>query len=234
MTFKISFPRRTGLVAALVAVSLLGACAPLLIGGAVAGSAMVATDRRSTGTQVDDSTNEVKSLVAVDATIGDRGHVNSTSYNRMLLLTGEVPTEADKAAIEKAVTQIGTVRSTVNDLAVMPNSSLSTRSNDSITTGKVKAQIFDAKDLSTNSIKVVTERGNVYLMGLVTETEAQRAVELTRSIGGVQKVVRVFQVITPAELSAILAAITPQPAASAASAASQPGAPASAPAPAKP
>jgi osmotically-inducible protein OsmY len=234
MTFKTSQARQAGLVVALVAASLLGACAPVLIGGAVAGSAMVATDRRSTGTQVDDSSNEVKSVVAVDGTVGDRGHVNSTSYNRMLLLTGEVPTEADKAAIEKAVRQIGTVRSTVNDLAVMPNSSLSTRSNDSITTGKVKAQFFDAKDLSANSIKVVTERGNVYLMGLVTETEAQRAVELTRSVGGVQKVVRVFQIITPAELAAFQAATAPQPAATAGSAVSQPGAQASAPAPAKP
>ena len=216
-------PRRAAIAAAVAAVSLLAGCAPILVGGAVAGSAMVATDRRSAGTQVDDSTNEVKALSAIDATIGDRGHVNATSYTRVVLLTGEVPSEAAKAAVEKAVSQIGTVRGAVNDLAVMPNSSFTERSNDSVITGKVKAAIFDTKDLSVTSIKIVTERGNVYLLGLVTEAEAGLAVGAARVVGGVQKVVRVFQVITPAELAAIQSSIDPKPAAPAASAASAPG-----------
>ncbi|MBK6864718.1 MAG: BON domain-containing protein [Ideonella sp.] len=223
MTSPFFPPRRAAIAAAVAAVSLLAGCAPILVGGAVAGSAMVATDRRSAGTQVDDSTNEVKALSAIDATIGDRGHVNATSYNRVVLLTGEVPSEAAKAAVEKAVSQIGTVRGAVNDLAVMPNSSFTERYNDSVITGKVKAAIFDAKDLSVTSIKIVTERGNVYLLGLVTEAEAGLAVGAARVVGGVQKVVRVFQVITPAELAAIQSSIDPKPAAPAASAASAPG-----------
>ena len=211
-------PRRALLAAALAALGLAAGCAPMLVGGAVAGSAMVATDRRSAGTQVDDSTNEVKALAAIDATLGQRGRVTATSYNRLVLLTGEVPTEADRAAVEKAIAQIGTVRATVNDIAVMPVSSLATRSSDSVITGKVKAAIFDAKDLQVATIKVVTERGIVYLMGLVTEAEATRAAEVARVVGGVVKVVRVFQIITPAELAGIQAAIDPKPAAAAASA----------------
>jgi osmotically-inducible protein OsmY len=215
-------PRRALLAAALAALGLAAGCAPMLVGGAVAGSAMVATDRRSAGTQVDDSTNEVKALAAIDATVGQRGHVTATSYNRLVMLTGEVPTPADRAAVEKAVAQIGTVRATVNDIAVMPVSSFATRSSDSVITGKVKAAIFDAKDLQVATIKVVTERGIVYLMGLVTEAEATRAAEVARVVGGVVKVVRVFQIITPAELAGIQAAIDPKPAPGAASAPARP------------
>lgn len=222
MTPTSNAARRAFLAAALAALGLAAGCAPMLVGGAVAGSAMVATDRRSAGTQVDDSTNEVKALAAIDASVGQRGHVTATSYNRLVLLTGEVPAEADRAAVEKAVAQIGTVRATVNDIAVMPVSSLATRSSDSVITGKVKAAIFDAKDLQVATIKVVTERGIVYLMGLVTEAEATRAAEVARVVGGVVKVVRVFQIITPAELAGIQAAIDPKPAAGAASAPARP------------
>lgn len=227
MTLAFSPTRRTALAAALAGAAFLAGCAPVIVGGAMAGTAMVATDRRSAGTQVDDSTNEVRALGIVDGAIADRGHVTATSYNRVLLLTGEVPTEADKAALVKAMAQIGTVRSTVDDLAVMPNSSLSSRSNDSVLTGKVKAAIFDAKELSVTTIKVVTERGNVYMMGLLTEAEAKRAVEVARVVGGVKKVVNVFQIVTPAQLAAIQSSIDPQPAAPAASAPA--AAPASAP-----
>jgi osmotically-inducible protein OsmY len=206
MTFEISIPRRAGLAALLVAAGLLGACAPLLIGGAAVGGTMMATDRRSAGAQVDDQVIETKASNAVSTLLVERAHVNATSYNRMLLLTGEVPTEADRVAVGKAVSQIANVGSIVNDLAVMPNSSYTDRSNDSLITGKVKAEFVGASDLSTNSIKVVTERGVVYLMGLVTETEAKRAVEITRGVGGVQKVVRVFQIVTAADVAASQAA----------------------------
>jgi osmotically-inducible protein OsmY len=206
MTFAISIPRRAGLAALLVAAGLLGACAPLLIGGAAVGGTMMATDRRSAGAQVDDQVIEGKAANAFSTLLLERAHVNATSYNRMLLLTGEVPTEADRVAVGKAASQIETVRSIVNDVAVMPNSSFSDRSNDSLITGKVKAEFVGASDLSTNSIKVVTERGVVFLMGLVTETEAKRAVEIARGVGGVQKVVRVFQIVTAAEVAASQAA----------------------------
>jgi osmotically-inducible protein OsmY len=174
---------------------------------------MVANDRRTTGAQVEDQVIEGKARDVVNAFLGDRAHVNVTSYNAMVLLTGEVPTAADKGMIEKSVGQIEHVRSIVNDLAVMPNTSMSNRSSDSVITGRVKAEFVGASDLSANAIKVVTERSVVYLMGRVTETEAKRAAELTRSVSGVQKVVRVFEIISATDATAM-----------------QPAAPASAPA----
>jgi len=188
------------LVAAL-AVAQLSACAPLVVGGAMVGGAMVAIDRRTTGAQVEDTTIESKASSRIKELVGDRSHVNVTSYNRTVLLTGEAATEADRTAVEQAVQRIENVRSTVNELAVMLPSSVSTRSNDSFLTGKVKATYVDAKDLQANAFKVVTERGNVYLMGRVTEREATRATDLARTVSGVQKVVRVFEVVTEAELA---------------------------------
>jgi len=188
-------------IAATVAALQLGACAPLVVGGAMVGGTLMYVDRRSTGAQVDDATIEVKASQRVGEMLGDRAHVNITSYNRTVLLTGEVPTEADRTAVEQAVQQIDNVRSTVNELAVGLPSSMSSRSNDSFITTKVKATFVDAKDLQANAIKVVTERGNVYLMGRVTEREATRAADLARTVSGVQKVVRVFEIISDAELA---------------------------------
>ena len=130
-----------------------------------------------------------------------RGHVSVTSYNRIVLLTGEVASDADRSAIEQAVAKIENVRSVVNELATMGSSSLTARSNDTILTSKVKASHVDAKDLQANAIKVVTERGTVFLMGRVTEREATRATELARGVSGVQKVVRVFEILSEAELA---------------------------------
>jgi osmotically-inducible protein OsmY len=189
-------------VSAVVAAATLGGCAALAIGGAV-GTAMMVTDRRTAGVQIEDQNIELKSLTRIREAIADRGHVNITSYNRMVLITGEVPAEADRVAVEQAIARIENVRSTVNDLAVMGASSLGARSNDTILTSKVKATYIDAKDLQASAVKVVTERGTVYLMGRVTEREATRAAELARSISGVQKVVRVFEVLTEAELATL-------------------------------
>jgi osmotically-inducible protein OsmY len=189
----------------LSATTLLSACAPLLVGGAVVGGAMVVTDRRTSGAQLEDQSIEFKASNRLRETLGDRGRVSVTSYNRMLLLTGEVSSDADKAAAEQAVARVENVRATVNELTVLGSgafaSSLSNRSNDLIVSGKVKATFVDAKDLQANAFKVVTDRGVVYLMGRVTDREADRASELTRSINGVQKVVRVFEIITEAELA---------------------------------
>jgi osmotically-inducible protein OsmY len=191
---------RSAWALALVAAQLAG-CAPLLVGGAMVGGTMVAIDRRTTGTQVEDQSIEVKAANRVKEAVGDRAHVNITSYNRTVLLTGEAINDADKAAIEQAVQRIENVRSTVNELAVTIPSAMSTRSNDALLTGKVKATFIDAKDLQVNAFKVVTERGNVYLMGRVTEREATRATDLARTVSGVQKVVRVFEVVTEQELA---------------------------------
>jgi osmotically-inducible protein OsmY len=196
--------RTAVVVTALVAAaSSLSGCAALLVGGAVVGGSLLATDRRTSGAQIEDQAIELKANTRVREILGDRGHVNVTSYNRMVLLSGEVPTESDKAAIEQSVSKVDNARSVVNELAVMTASSLSNRSNDALVTTKVKATLVDAGDISANAFKVLTERGIVYLMGRVTEREAERASELTRSISGVQKVVRVVEVVTEAELAQI-------------------------------
>jgi osmotically-inducible protein OsmY len=188
-------------VAIAAALTGLSACAPLLIGGAMVGGTLMATDRRTSGAQVEDQAIELKALGRVKDVIADRGHVTTISYNRMVLITGEVPSEADKAAVEQAVARIESVRSTVNELAVAGSASLTSRSNDTLITSKVKASFVDARDMLSNAFKVVTERGTVYLMGRVTEREATRAAELARSVSGVQKVVRVFEIVSEAELA---------------------------------
>jgi len=151
----------------------------------------------------------------VPRAIGERGNISVTSYNRVLLLTGEVPTEEDRAKAGAAAARIENVRAVLNELAVMPNASINQITADSITTGKVKAAFLDTSQLQVSSIKVVTERGTVYLLGRVTEAEAARAAEVTRGVGGVRKVVKVFEIITPAQLAAMPA--PPQPATKAAS-----------------
>ena len=198
-------------LAALAATTLLGACAPLLIGGAMLGGSMVVTDRRSSGTQIDDQGIELKSINRVREAIGDRGSVSVTSYNRQVLITGEVPTESDKAAVEQAVARIDNVRLIVNELAIASGSSLGTRSNDTLLTSKVKASMVDAKDVQANAYKVVTERGVVYLMGRVTEREAMRATDIARGVSGVRKVVRVFEIVGEAELATGQAAPAAKP-----------------------
>jgi osmotically-inducible protein OsmY len=194
----LSLLRRVALVT--LAASSLGGCAALVVSGAV-GTAFVVSDRRTSGVQLEDQAIELKAANRIRETIGERGHVNATSYNRTLLLTGEVASEADRSAIEQNVSRIENLRSTVNELAVMGSSSLTARSNDAILTSKVKASYIDAKDIQANAVKVVTERGTVFLMGRVTEREATRAAELARGVSGVQKVVRVFEILTEAELA---------------------------------
>jgi osmotically-inducible protein OsmY len=193
--------RTTLVLSAIAASAALSACAPLVVGGAMLGGTLMATDRRTSGAQVEDQAIELKSLNRIRDVIGDRGHVSTTSYNRVVLITGEVQTEADKAAVESAVAKVENVKSTVNALDIMGASSLTSRSNDAILTSKVKASFVDAKDIFANSFKVVTERGTVYLMGRVTDREADRAVEIARGVSGVQKVVRLFEILTEQELA---------------------------------
>ena len=193
--------RLTALLAALVTATTLGACAPLLLGGAIVGSSIVVTDRRTSGTQVDDQGIELKGIRKVNDAIGDRGSVSVTSYNRVVLLTGTVLAEADKAAVERAAASIENVKSVVNEVAVGTAASFGNRSNDTLLTSKVKASFVDAKDVQVNAYKVVTERGIVYLLGRVTEREASRASDIARGVSGVQKVVRVFEIVSEAELA---------------------------------
>ena len=193
--------RTAFLAAALAGATALTACAPLLVGGAMLGGTLMVTDRRTSGMQIEDQAIELKANNRIREVIGDRGHVKTTSYNRMVLITGSVQNDADKAAVEQTVVRVENVRSVVNELEIIGASSLTSRSNDAILTSKVKATFVDARDLFATAFKIVTERGTVYLMGRVTEREANRAAELARSVGGVQKVVKVFDVISEAELA---------------------------------
>lgn len=201
----IASARRLGL-ALLAAASLAGglsACAPLLLGGAVVGGALVATDRRTTGTQLEDQVIETKAANRLREAAGDRIHVNATSYNRLLLLTGEVRSDTERMAVERLLGSIDNVKAIVNELAVLGNSSLTSRSNDTLLTGKVKATLADAGDVSATSFKVVAERGIIYLMGRVTEREASRAAQLASTVPGVVRVVRVVEIISEAELRSL-------------------------------
>ena len=191
----------TALVGALTIASLasLQGCVLLLGAGAVAGGLSL-NDRRTSGTQIEDQSIELKSGGRIREAIGDKGHINVTSYNRIALITGEVPSDADKAAAEKAVAGIEGVTNVVNELEVGANSTISTRSSDTVITTRVKSGLLDAKDVQASAIKVVTERGNVYLMGRVSEREATRAADIARSQPSVMKVVRVFEILTEEQL----------------------------------
>ena len=205
--------------AALLLGGLLAGCVPLplLVGGAVVGGgSMVATDRRTTGTQIEDESIELKAAARA-RDLATLGHISVTSYNRVLLVTGEVPTEADKANVEQALAKVENVKSVVNELGIGPNSSTGSRTTDTFLSGKVKATMVDAKDVQANAYKVVVERAIVYLMGRVTEREAARGAELARSVTSVQKVVRVFEILSEEELASLGRSSTPAAAASGAS-----------------
>lgn len=181
----------------------LSACFPVIVGGAMVGS-LVATDRRTAGAQLEDEGIELRGASRVRDNLSERVHVNINSYNRRVLLTGEVPSQQDLQLVEQIVSRVDNVESVVNELAVLGNASLTQRSSDTLITGRVKAALLDARDLYVNAFKVVTERGTVYLMGRVTQREAERATEIARATPGVQKVVRVFEILSEDELRALL------------------------------
>lgn len=201
MNFQ-SQARRVTLLATVLAAALSGtACAPLFVGGAMVGGALVATDRRTSGMQLEDESIELKVGQNMRHHLPDRAHVNANSYNRMVLLTGEVATDADKAKAETVVSKIENVRGVINELEVTFTSSMTSRANDSLLATKVKARLVESKDLLANAFYVVVERGNVYLLGRVTEREANRAAEIASSVGGVKRVVKMFELITEEELA---------------------------------
>lgn len=181
-------------------VTLTGCAAPFILGGAVVGGVM-AVDRRTAGTQIEDEGIELRAASRIRESFGDRVHVNVTSFNRQVLLTGEVPNAQDRQKVEQLMGQVENVLSVVNDLAVMSASGLGQRSNDTFITGKVRASLIEAKDVPASALKVITERNVVYLMGLVTSKEAARATEIARGVSGVTKVVRVLDIISEDERS---------------------------------
>lgn len=208
---KILSRRRSRLASLSLAVVLLGsvlsACAPLVIGGAMT-TAMVASDRRTSGAQLEDQGIELRAANRLRDAMRDRGNVSVTSYNRQVLITGEVGTAQDKALVEQTIAGVENVRSVVNELGVMGATSLTQRSADALVTGRIKATMIDARDVPATAFKVVTTRGTVYLMGRVTQNEADRATIIARNTQGVQRVVRLLEIVTPEEL----ARLQPQPA----------------------
>jgi osmotically-inducible protein OsmY len=178
----------------------LTACVPLVIGGAAAGTALVATDRRTAGAQLEDQGIELRALSDVRSTFGTRVRVSTVSFNRQVLLIGEVPNAQDKQAVEALVKKVDNVDSVVNELGVRNSPSLADRSGDLLITGRVKAAILDARDLQSNAFKVVTSNNTVYLMGRVTKRESDRVTAIARGVTGVQRVVRIFENISEEEL----------------------------------
>ena len=172
---------------------------PLLFVGGTAMGVKTAMDRRSTKNQLEDQNIELKAMQALGSISGD-SHINVTSYNRQVLITGEVPSAEKKSQVEQAITGIATVRNVVNELVVGPNTSISARSNDTYITSKVKTIITSVEGVSTSDVKVVTERSVVYLLGILTAREAQIAGDAAASVAGVKKVVRMFEIISEAQL----------------------------------
>jgi osmotically-inducible protein OsmY len=190
------------LAKAVLCAALIGSlqgCVPLVIGGAAMGAA-ASMDRRTLGAQTEDKSITVKAEVLVPKLVGDAGHVNIASYNRKVLLTGEVRDEAMKANVEREVRGIENVVAVINELAVAGPSSYTSRSSDAIITGNVKGSLVEMKTISATSFKVVTERGTVYLMGRVTQREGDLAANIAKSVSGVQKVVKIFEYLTEEEL----------------------------------
>jgi osmotically-inducible protein OsmY len=185
-------------VLASVLVSLQG-CVAVVAGGMVAG-AMATTDRRTLGAQTEDKAIAVKAETHLPQIVGDAGHVNINSYNRKVLLTGEVRDDAMKRAVENEVRSITNVDNVINELEVAGPSSYTSRSSDALITSKVKLSLADKKTVSANSFKVVTERGNVYLMGLVTQREGNIAADIAKGVSGVMRVTKMFEYISEEDL----------------------------------
>jgi len=221
---------RNKLLTLLVLTLGLSACAPVMVGSMV-GGAMVASDRRTTGIQLEDEGIEQRSASARRENFGDKEHVNFTSYNRQVLITGEVSSNQVRQQVEQLISRVENVRSVVNELAIGPASSVGERTSDVVLVAKVKAAMVDSEDVFANVFKVVAERGTVYLMGRVTQREAQRATDVVRGVSGVKRVVRVFEYISEDELKGMQSKRVADTSTSATSGTSDTGAPAAANAP---
>jgi len=177
-----------GLIGALC----LQGCPAIIAGGSVVAVTSL-EDRRTTGTQLDDSGIESNAASRIGQRVGERAHINVTSFNRAVLLTGEAWDEATRTEVEKIVAQVPNIRNVTNEVQVAGLSSGTSRANDTAITARVKGRFVNVKDLNPLHVKVVTEAGVVFLLGLVTETEAETATDLARTTGGVRKVVKVFE-----------------------------------------
>lgn len=181
------------------AFAALQGCVPAAVVGAGAAGAISYEDRRSTGVQVDDEGIELRASNRIGERFGDRVHVNVTSFNRGVLITGEAPDAKTKEEIEKMVAAVPSARAVTNELQTMPNTTLANRANDASITGRVKARFLDSGKFNPLHVKVVTEASVVYLLGIVTQAEANDAVEIARTTGGVRRVVKLFDYCQPTD-----------------------------------
>lgn len=184
---------QTLLYVSLLLVPAIQGCAPVLVGAGVGAGVMVAEDRRTSATILEDQTIEIKASNRIKERFGDKVRVSVTSFNRFVLLTGQVPSEEIKNQIGSTVLEVPNVRNIQNELEISGESSLISRSNDGLLTSRVKARLVENDKVSANHVKVVTENGTVYLMGLVTRAEAEAAAQVAATTGGVQRVVKVFE-----------------------------------------
>ena len=180
------------LIAAAILSSQLIACVPAVVGGAAAGGA-IAADRRTSGIYVEDENIELKAVKFMETTLGDQAHVNVTSYNRNVLLTGEVPDDKAKASAEAFVKSIENVRNITNEIAIGPKTDIGSRSNDTYLTSKIKTKFVTENQFPANYVKIVSENSVVYLLGIVTKAEGDAAAAIASNTDGVSKVVKVFE-----------------------------------------
>jgi osmotically-inducible protein OsmY len=183
----------------LAAAFWLAGCAPLVVGAAAGSAFSVSEDRRSSGAQLDDQSIEWRASSRIGERFGSKVHVNITSYNRNVLLTGEVPDERMRGDVDNLVRSVPSVSGTTNEMVVAEATSLGSRTTDSYITSKIKTRFLDAAQFNAMQVKVVTEGGVVYLMGIVTDKEANDAVEIARTTGGVRKVVKMFEYCKPTD-----------------------------------
>lgn len=184
---------------ALLAALWLSGCAPVLVGAAAGGALSMSEDRRSSGAQLDDQSIEWRSSSRIGERFGSKAHINVTSYNRAVLLTGEVVDERMRTDADALVRSVPSVHGTTNEVVVAEPTSLGSRTTDSYITSKIKTRFLDAAKFNALHVKVVTEAGVVYLLGVVTEKEAEDAVEISRTTGGVRKVVKMFEYCKPSD-----------------------------------
>lgn len=199
LTSRFTLVRPLALAAVLAAsVPLLQGCFPMVAAGA-GGAVLSALDRRTSGTQVEDEGIELRAGARLREKLGNRANINVTSYNRNVLLTGQVADEATRSEASAILAGVPNVRGVSNETEIAGVSSLTQRSSDSLITSKVKARLLDSQRVSANHVKVVTETGKVFLMGLLTEAEAKAAKEIAAATGGVSRVVAIFEIVTPDE-----------------------------------
>jgi osmotically-inducible protein OsmY len=200
---KIFSKSTASLLTTLVMCLGLASCAAPLLFGGVIGGAMVASDRRSAGIQLEDEAIEQRSASAIRENFGSKEHINITSYNRQVLISGEVTNDTVRRQVESLIGRVENVRTVVNELAIGAASSKGDRASDVLLVAKVKASMVDTEDVFANVFKIVAERGTVYMMGRVTQNEAKRATDVVRGVSGVKRVVRVLEYITEDELRAM-------------------------------